>query len=493
MKKIIFTIVVFLIVHCTLKIEDCMSQWQPDVRLTNSFANSYTSYNNAWCIASSGSNVHIVWYDSTAGNLEIYYKRSTDAGVSWGADTRLTNNTAESMGPSVAVSGSVVHVVWYDYRNLNWEIYYKRSTDAGVSWGADIRLTNSPANSYSPSVSVSGTVVHVVWYDSRDENDEIYYKRSTDAGISWGTDMRLTNNYANSLSPSVTVSGLFVHVVWYDYRDENYSEIYYKRSTDAGVSWGADTRLTNNIYNSMFPSVTVSGSFVHVVWIDDRDGIHNFEIYYKRSTDGGVSWEVDTRLTNNIADSRFPFYSMYPSVAVFGSVVHVVWRSERDGNNEIYYKRSTDAGIIWGIDTRMTNNTASSVLPSVAVSGSFVHVVWTDYRDGNYEIYYKHDPTGNVGIQNISTEIPSSYSLSQNYPNPFNPTTNIKFAIPKNEFVKITVFDILGKELETLVNEQLAPGTYETNWNASNYPSGIYFYKLSAGDFSETKKMLLLK
>ncbi len=203
-------------------------------------------------------------------------------------------------------------------------------------------------------------------------------------------------------------------------------EIYYKRSTDAGVNWGADTRLTNNIAYSEFPSVAVSGSVVHVVWNDNRDG--NSEIYYKRSTDGGISWGADTRLTNNSAISE------YPSVAVSGSVVHVVWQDNRDGNYEIYYKRSTDAGISWGADTRLTNNTAFSWYPSVAVSGSVVHVVWKDNRDGNWEIYYKRNPTGNpVGIQNISTEIPSTYSLSQNYPNPFNPTTNIKFSIVNPE------------------------------------------------------------
>jgi hypothetical protein len=275
-----------------------------------------------------------------------------------------------------------------------------------------------------------------------------------------------------------------VHVVWREPRDGN-EEIYYKRSTDAGVSWGADTRLTNNSADSWYPSVAVSGSIVNVVWYDNRDG--NFEIYYKRSTDAGVSWGADTRLTNDTASSDSP------SVAVSGTFVHVVWTDHRDVNYEIYYKRSTDGGISWGADTRLTNDTANSNSSSISISGSVVHVVWQDTRDGNYEIYYERNPTGNVGIQNISTEIPSAYSLSQNYPNPFNPATNIKFAIPKNEFVKITVFDMLGKEIETLVNEQLQPGTYETNWNASNYPSGVYFYKLSAGDFSETKKMLLLK
>ncbi len=102
-----------------------------------------------------------------------------------------------------------------------------------------------------------------------------------------------------------------------------------------------------------------------------------------------------------------------------------------------------------------------------------------------------------IGIQTISNEIPNSFSLSQNYPNPFNPSTKIKFSIPSVEttrrVVSIKVYDALGREVSTLVNQQLTPGTYEVEWDASNYPSGLYFYKLTSGDFTETKRMILIK
>ena len=90
-------------------------------------------------------------------------------------------------------------------------------------------------------------------------------------------------------------------------------------------------------------------------------------------------------------------------------------------------------------------------------------------------------------------EIIEKYTLSQNYPNPFNPTTNIKFAIPKSSNVKIAVFDIAGKELEVLVDEQLKAGTYQLNWNASTHSSGVYFYKMQAGEYYSTMKMVLIK
>ena len=362
------------------------AQWQPDVRLTNDPAFTSTSNNNAWSIAANGDVLHVVWWDFRDGNWEIYYKRSADGGTKWGADTRLTIASNDSWNPSVSVSAQVVHVVWMDRRDGNYEIYYKRSTDEGVSWGADTRLTNNSAISGSPSVSVSGQILHVVWHDSRDGVNEIYYKRSTDGGVSWGADTRLTNNPGNSIWPSISVSGQVVHVVWMDRLGATH-EIHYIRSTDGGTSWETDTQLTNDPANSVYPSVSLSGSVVHIVWQEDRDG--NYEIYYKRSTDGGVNWGVDIRLTNAPDDSQ------NPSVSVSGQVVHVVWNDLRDVNSEIYYKRSTDGGISWEADMRLTNDPAASSGCFVSVSGVVLHVVWQDYRDENYEIYYKRNPTGN--------------------------------------------------------------------------------------------------
>jgi len=477
----ITTLIIFIIIS----VSSVIAQWQPEVRLTNNSSESLISSNNAWCVASSGSVVHVVWYDYRDGNSEIYYKRSIDGGVSWSADMQLTNDPASSWNPSVTVSGSVVHVVWQDDRNGNTEIYYKRSIDEGGSWEADTRLTNNASSSVSPSVTVSGPAVHVVWFDNRDGNEEIYYKRSLDGGGSWGTDIRMTNNTAISRNPSVTASGSAAHVVWEDNREGNW-EIYYKGSIDEGVNWDPDTRLTNNTANSWYPSVSSSGSDVHIVWSDDCDG--NLEIYYKGSINKGVNWDADTRLTNNSAASRTP------SVSVSGQAVHVVWDDRRGGaSGEIYYKRSTDAGVSWSSDTQLTVNFASQN-PSVSVSGTAVHVVWRDYRDGNWEIYNKLNPTGNpIGIINISSEIPIEFSLSQNYPNPFNPATKIKFELRNTSFTNLVIYDGLGREVETIVNEQLNAGIYEADWNASNFPSGVYFYKLTTGDFSKTNKMLLIK
>jgi hypothetical protein len=106
-----------------------------------------------------------------------------------------------------------------------------------------------------------------------------------------------------------------------------------------------------------------------------------------------------------------------------------------------------------------------------------------------------------IGIKKVYEKIPEQYNLRQNYPNPFNPSTKIFFSIPlqrgvsegRSVLARIVIYDILGREITTLINEKLGPGTYEVNWDSSNYPSGVYFYSLITSDYTETKKMVLLK
>ena len=113
----------------------------------------------------------------------------------------------------------------------------------------------------------------------------------------------------------------------------------------------------------------------------------------------------------------------------------------------------------------------------------------------NYKNCFENEP---IGIVNTQNEVPTRFNLEQNYPNPFNPTTKIKFSIPsvgqRHAFgVHLIIYDILGREVITLINQQLKPGDYEVEWDGSNYASGVYFYKLEAGSFVETKKMVLIK
>jgi hypothetical protein len=124
-----------------------------------------------------------------------------------------------------------------------------------------------------------------------------------------------------------------------------------------------------------------------------------------------------------------------------------------------------EQGIIYGIWEDSTEN-------SIQLFGKSVHVSFGDVSDNDFI---------------------NGFRLSQNFPNPFNPTTTISYSVKEYSNVLIKVFDILGNEIVTLVNEGKSAGEYQVNWNAADLPSGVYFYQLRARDFLETKKMILLR
>ncbi|MGA2669054.1 MAG: T9SS type A sorting domain-containing protein [Ignavibacteria bacterium] len=140
-----------------------------------------------------------------------------------------------------------------------------------------------------------------------------------------------------------------------------------------------------------------------------------------------------------------------------------------------------------------TIGTVSSRTPTVTSPNSVVTSPTAIVDSGGTVLYIC-----GIGIKPISSVIPKSFFLSQNYPNPFNPTTKIKFDIPplkgvRGMGVRLIISDLLGREVTTLINEQLNPGTYEVEWDGTNYPSGVYFYRLVMDGYSETKKMVLIK
>jgi len=150
------------------------------------------------------------------------------------------------------------------------------------------------------------------------------------------------------------------------------------------AQWEPDVRLTNDPLDSITcfnnaKCVAAEGAVIHVVWHDNRDG--NSEIYYKRSIDNGTTWGPDTRITDDSS------WSERPSIAVRNSVVHVAWYDGRLGPPRIFYKRSLDNGTTWGADLSLTPTAGVAYHPSIAVSDAVVHIAWTDMSAGP-QIYY---------------------------------------------------------------------------------------------------------
>ena len=354
---------------------------------------SMTSQRLTWTAGYSGApaiavgtsgKLHAVWHDYAPGNSEIYYRRSTNGGISWSAVQRLTYTSGYSAAPAVAVDGSGnPHVVWQDNTSGNAEIYYKKSTNGGATWTTAKRLTSTSGLSQNPDIAIDGSGnPHVVWQDNTPGNVEVYYKKSADGGATWAANQRLTWTAGGSVFPVIGAgpSGR-IHLAWQDGSGGN-SEIYYKRSTNSGASWTANQRLTWNSGESEAPAIGVlSSGNPHIVWRDNSAG--NYEVYYRKSSDAGTTWAAGQRLTWTSGISYAPDLAVGPT-----SRLSVVWADSTPGNSEVYVKRSANWGTSWAANKRITWNAGGSEAPAIGVDSSGnLHIVWQDNTPGNYEVY----------------------------------------------------------------------------------------------------------
>jgi photosystem II stability/assembly factor-like uncharacterized protein len=246
-----------------------------------------------------------------------------------------------------------------------------------------------------------------------------------------------------------------------------------------------------------------------------------------RSTDNGTTWAVSDSGLN--AGGVFQTTPIAPySVVVNGSNLFAgtyngVYVSKDTGtswshiksnlnsvtsftvnNNDIFaYSNNSPYpdGVFLSTDNGNTWNSVYDTTEEYYLAGPFAPIVNTMITDTNYLFagttgrgVWKF-PLSDIAtsVQNYEGKLVNNYNLYQNYPNPFNPTTIISYSIPKTSFVTIKVYDILGREVTTLVDGEKSPGNYKINFNASSYSSGVYFYQLKAGNFSQTKKLILLK
>jgi photosystem II stability/assembly factor-like uncharacterized protein len=197
-------------------------------------------------------------------------------------------------------------------------------------------------------------------------------------------------------------------------------------------------------------------------------GDFDFGVSVVKTTNGGINWQ-------------------YRTLGVFGKGEAISFRTGSEG----WIAAGFSAKLIYTFDS----STSWRDIYTPDSTAAF-DLVFTDpyhgYAVGYNGLILKYNRDA-IGVGNLNENIPSEFSLLQNYPNPFNASTKFKYQISKLSDVQIVVYDVLGREAATLVNEKLKPGTYEVQWDAANYPSGVYYYRMQSGDFSVSRRMVLLK
>ena len=335
------------------------------------------------------------------------------------------------------------------------------STNFGASWTPVTNGIPNVQHLYITSLAINGNNVFAGTYVYLGAGIGIFL--STDNGSSWTA---INNGLpAGSNISSIAFNGTNIFIGTYA------SGIY--KSTDNGNSWNA---FNNGITpNSHISSIAIAGNRLFT-------SSYNGAIY--SSTDNGNTWE---NTNNGFAPSLI--YTLSSS----GTTIFV-------GTEGMGIFKSTNSGGAWyGIGAGILplgGDTNAAGIHAIICDNTYAFCA-PEYGNNGRGIF-KRPLSEITGINILGTEIPDNYSLLQNYPNPFNPSTKIKFDIAadgkgQKADVKLIIYNIQGKEITILVNQQLQSGTYDFEWDGSNYPSGMYFYTLRSGDFTETKRMVLLK
>lgn len=329
----------------------------------------------------------------------------------------------------------------------------RKSTNNGATWLA----VSSPSTTNLLTLHFFDNTYGFVTGDNR----SLYF--TSNGGLNW--------LFINTPVPSNTAFGSIVFLDgftgWISGFSVNPSMPHFLKTTDGGFNWFA----VNNPAGSSLSNLTI--------WYDPQNSFYEFWVSRNgiyRSTNLGVNWSQVNQ----------------PPGVVSGDVITSITRIDL---NKIC------------ITTR--GNSSPGIFVTTNYGQNWIRQLSAEITDLDLDIYnlagwavnsatfnntiFRTTNAGMVPVSQISSEIPKDFELFQNYPNPFNPSTKISFTLAQSSSTKIIIFDALGREIETILNEHLKAGRYQLDWNAGKLSSGIYFCRVTAGTFAATKKMLLIK
>lgn len=434
------------------------------------------------------------------GNIQtgMFANFTTNLGVNWSNNVTIQQADVDKGSPG---TDDAPASPFYGRTYLAWtyfvppiRIVLSYTTNSGANWSGIINVNNGLGGnrSFGPAICVNPTgTVFVTWAsaipNSPFSEDFIGVAKSTNGGINWNiveNAIDINGIRTTTLAPWTIRANSFPVIdidktggsrngwIYIATTSKNLApagtdpDIILYRSTNDGNTWTNGVRVNqdviNNGRNQFFPSVRVDeNGGVNIIYYDSRNAVDSVDVYLSRSTNGGTNW-ADYKITT----------SRFRPQAVSGAL---------------------GAGNM-GDNLGLTSGNGK------------LYPVWMANYTGIFQVWSANIDYTTIGIQQIGNEIPKEFELKQNYPNPFNPVTKIRFATPLNPpfdkggnvrstggFTFLSVYDILGREVATLVNEQLQPGVYEVNFDGTNLPSGIYFYVIRSGNFTDSKKMLMIK
>jgi len=366
------------------------------------------------------------------------------------------------------------------YRNYSNGAFF-RTTNGGSNW----MVTQFPHYSPVDCSFIDDNTGYIAGWKGMGEGS--YILKTTNGGETW--------NITDSIHSS------FFKIKFYDNNTGMIVSKYnsYHKTTDGGISWV--TTYNNALWMEPNTLICLNAD----TWLVADDAGHAIN----KTINGGINWAyLDF---TNIGMSPASLYFINDTIGFSLDYDGKIFKSTNAGNNWFKIDSIPNVNFLWSeikFANEKTGYIANGSGTYKTTNGGYNwNLQVLNNRLGFYSLYLLNADTvfvgGNNGfiyktttggeVYNPVRIVPDNYSLSQNYPNPFNPVTTIKYQVPRAGIVKIEVFDIAGRRIQTLVNNNLQPDFYEVTFNGSSHASGVYFYRLQSGDFVQTKRMVLIK
>ena len=435
-------------------------------------------------------------------SLFFFFLITQTSFAQWYQQNSVTTKNLNSVQFIDANTGWAVGSSWDP--GIGYTSIILKTTDSGDSWNAQTSGTTLPLNDVQIINEQNGWIVGGL-LDFGCENIVLY---TTNGGEEW---IQQIVGDSLCLNAICFITDSIGWVVGGSYDPEIGFIPIILKTTNGGNNWICQSAPTewplNDVYFIDANIGFIAGGMGHA-------GLATTGVILK-TTNGGDTW-IEQTAPDEIAWYGISFSDAQNGIVVGGRAAALgyfgeIFRTADGGTNwllalEIEYSRFhgvtvIDSNHVWAVGTPILfssdkgiNWTNQGAFPNYLLNDVCFVNSSTGWVVGSGGIIL-HTTNGGVSFveEEVIDEMPTEFLLSQNYPNPFNPSTKIKYSLPQSSRVHIKIFDVLGTEIETLVNEEKQVGTYELMWNAANLPSGVYFYQLIAGDFVQKKKMILIK
>ncbi len=461
---------------------------------------------------------------------------STDGGYTWTGNDTCTGSSIYNHGgdPGVIVTQNNRLVLSHIALSPITGMYSNYSDDSGKTWSPNNEITSNQtgdkgtiAIDHSPQSNFNGRI-YLSWTDVSSTSPALC-SYSSNEGETWSTPVIINPNPPQRcIGGSVETSNDGnVYVTWSGISSSfNLDFAGLGISTDGGETWTNQQNIfdinaiygllpqKSNILINGLPQIVVDKSggsmngwlYIVTTEINKLPAGSDPDIILHRSTDNGNTWSPGIRVNQDALNNGKIQYFPYLDVDPYGNL-NILFYDDRNTTSDsasVFLTRSTDGGDSWTeFEIASTTFKPKPIAGgSSNYQGDHIALISNDYQlnafwmadyTGIYQVWSAVIDMNVLGVNENKNQQPTSFQLSQNYPNPFNPTTSMQYSIGSGQFVTLKVYDVLGREVVTLVNEEKPAGEYEVEFKASKLPSGIYFYRLKAGNFVETKKMILLR